>query len=43
MMEQVGRASGRSNVIDAKQQFVCQGATLAPDANSRQSACDQRG
>ena len=31
MMEQVARASGRSNVIDAKQQFVRQGATLAPD------------
>src|SRR5258708_7350678 len=28
MMEQVARASGRSNVIDAKQQFVRQGATL---------------
>ena len=42
MMEQVARASGRSNVIDAKQQFgyrngaagatpANQGATLAPD------------
>jgi hypothetical protein len=31
MMEQVARASGRSNVIDAKQQFVRQGATLIPD------------
>src|SRR6266436_6507455 len=31
MMEQVARASGRSNVIDAKQQFVRQGETLAPD------------